>query len=231
MEDAMKLLFFIPVWKRPEITEICFMGIRRLQKIPGFQISAFSVISEPDMIPLCEKYGVDWCMHPNFPLGAKKNYGLSQAMKKDFDYLIELGSDDVLKDEVLQAYKWGSPVVGLLDFILMDVRTGSCKLLSTHIPKFGAGRAFRKDVLSEKLWNDGASRGMDNFSTFNLAKKGFMQSGAKWEFPLAVSLKSETNIWNYRQMLGKRYPIEKALCGLSEDEIHAISSLHATATV
>lgn len=227
----MKLLIFLAVWKRPEITEICFMGIQRLQKAPGFQISAFAVISEVEMIPLCEKYGIDWCMTKNSPLGAKKNYGVKQALRHDFDYMIEIGSDDLLKNEVLDAYQWDAPVLSLLEFVLIDTEKGKCKLLSSNIPKFGAGRALRRDVIEKgDLWHEKKNRGMDNSSSIRMAVNGFMQRGVKWNFPLAVALKSDTNLWSYRQMRGSKYPLDKALEGLSIEEVTAIKSLqYATA--
>ena len=82
-----KLLLFLAVWQRPVITEICFMGLERLRK--NFNVDAFAVISEDSMKPLCKKYSIDYCMHENLPLGSKKNYGLTQAMKKDFDFLVD----------------------------------------------------------------------------------------------------------------------------------------------
>lgn len=227
----MKLLIYTAVWKRPEITEICFMGIKRLQKVSGFDIGAFAVISEPEMIPLCEKYGVEWCMHKNHPLGEKKNYGIKQALRKDFEYLIEIGSDDLLKDEILQAYKWDAPVLGLMDFALIDVNKGYCKRVASNIPKFGAGRAIQRFVLeSMKLWDDKKINGLDNNSSRNLAVNGFMQRGVRCAEPVAVALKSEVSLWSYRSMPGAKYPIEKALEGLSVEEVTAIKSLqYATA--
>lgn len=227
----MKLLIFLAVWKRPEITEICFMGIQRLQKVPGFQISAFAVISEVEMIPLCERYGVEWCMAANHPLGAKKNYGVKEALRKDFEYLIEIGSDDLLKDEILQAYKWDAPVLGLMDFALINTHKGYCKKVTSSIPKFGAGRAIKRFVIeSMKLWDDNKIRGMDNNSSINLAVNGFMMRGVRCEDPVAIALKSELNLWGYSAMPGSKYPLEKALEGLSIEEVTAIKSLqYATA--
>lgn len=224
----MKILVFVPVWKRPEITEICFMGINRLQKVPGFQIKGFTVISEESMITLCEKYGIEWCITKNHPLGAKKNYGVKQALRHEFDYLIEIGSDDLLKDDVLRAYKWDSPVLGLMDFALINTETGSCKAVNTNIPKYGAGRAIKRFVCeSFALWEDGRSRGMDNSSCRILALNRIMQRGVKSEEPIAISLKSAENIWSYKGMPGTKYPLEKALSGLSEQEINAIQCLVA----
>lgn len=225
----MKILVFVPVWKRPEITEICFMGINRLQKVPGFEVKGFAVISEETMIPLCEKYGIDWCITDNNPLGAKKNFGQKQALRHEWDYMIEIGSDDLLKDEVLTAYKWDSPVLGLMAFALINTETGSCKSIKTTVPKYGAGRAIRRDIAERfDLWEGGRNKGMDNSSCRILALNRVMQKGVKSEEPLSISLKSQENIWSYKGMPGTRYPLEKALNGLSEEEITAIKALNVT---
>lgn len=209
------------------------MGINRLKKVPGFEVRGFAVVSEEDMIPLCEKHGIDWCITKNHPLGAKKNYGVKYALKYDFNYLIEIGSDDLLKDEVLTAYKWDFPVIGLMDFALINTEDGSCKSLKTNIPKYGAGRAIQRYVCeSFSLWEDGRSRGMDNSSCRILAENRIMQKGVKSDEPLVVGLKSAENLWSYKGLPGKQYPLEKALSGLSEEEINAIQSLiHAGAQV
>lgn len=224
----MKILVFVPVWRRPEITEICFMGINRLQKVEGFEVKGFAVISEESMIPLCEKYGIDWCITKNHPLGAKKNHGVKQALKHEFDYMIEIGSDDLLKNEVLTAYKWNGPVIGLMDFALINTVNGSCKSIKTNIPKYGAGRAIQRFVCeSFDLWEDGKNKGMDNSSCRILANNRVMQRGVKSDEPLSIALKSAENIWAYKTMPGRAYPLDKALSGLSEQEINAIQCLVA----
>jgi hypothetical protein len=230
MQDV-KLLFFLAVWKRPEITEICFMGLNRLKKLGRFHVEHFAVISEKSMIPLCEKYGIDWCMHENLPLGAKKNYGLTQAMKKDFDYLIEIGSDDILKNEFLDLYKYDCDVLALADFIMMNTVDGECRRLTKRHAYYGVGRAISKRALSSllshgmyQLWNDRINHGLDNQSTFFLAKRGFLEKRISSPEPVAIDLKSSVNIWPF-QKIGIEYPTEKALEGLSEEEVRAIKSL------
>lgn len=226
----MKILLFLPVWKRPEITEICFMGINRLKKVGIHQVSAFAVISEEEMIPLCKKYGIEYCFYKNYPLGEKKNYGLSQAMKIDFDYLVEIGSDDLLKNDFLSLYSWNLPVMKLADFIILDSETLKCKRLSGSIPKYGTGRAIHKDVLKDlKLWPDKANRGLDNSSMMRLAVAGVTQQWFKSEEPLSIDIKSEVNIWSYESSGGHSYPLEKALRGLSEQEIESIKALQHVA--
>ena len=222
----MKLLIFLAVWKRPEITEICFMSINRLQKVKEFDIKGFAVISEESMIPLCEKYGILWCMHENLPLGKKKNFGVQKALEYDFEYLIEIGSDDILKTEILQAYKWNAPVIGLMEFALLNTKNGDCKYIKTNAPKFGAGRAIKREALEAcKLWPDNVNQGMDNKSNFQLARNGFMAKGIRSDDPLVVALKSDTNIWPYKDIQGHKFSIEQTLNGLSTEEKTAIQCL------
>lgn len=104
----MRIVFFLACWRRPEITELCFVGLQRLAKHDPvrFDVRSFAVISEESMIPLCKKYGIDFLMHDNEPVGAKKNAGLNEVLNKyEFDYLIELGSDDLIFNGLLDYYE------------------------------------------------------------------------------------------------------------------------------
>jgi hypothetical protein len=225
----MKLLFFIPVWKRPEITEICFMGIYRLRRLGIHDISALAIISEEEMKPLCEKYGIEWCFYKNSPLGEKKNFGVQEAMKRDFDYLIEMGSDDLLKNEFLNLYTWDYPVMGLNDFIIINSEDGRCRRISGKALCFGPGRAISREALqSGNLWSDKQNRSLDKVSTFTLARRGFTEKRFKSDEPLCIDIKSAVNIWGYSP-IGSKYPFELALEGLSEQEIEAIKSLEHVA--
>ena len=227
----MKLLIFLAVWKRPEITEICFMGLNRLRKHPDYDINVLAVISEESMIPLCEKYNVSWVMHENQPLGAKKNFGISEAMKKEFDYLIEIGSDDVLKNEYLEVI---SPYLGVNNLIGIDhaayinAATGACRYIKSKT-SFGMGRAVRKSALEKvgKMWSNKQNKGMDKHSTFTMAQAGVLERRISSDLPLGIDIKSDVNIWGWRdiKMLTRPYSLDKALDGLSKEEINAIQCL------
>lgn len=151
-----KILIYLAAWKRPEITEICFLGIERLRRYnpAKYSISAFAVISEESMIPLCEKYGIDWCMHANKPVGKKKNYGLQQIIDHDFDYLLEIGSDDLVKSEALDLYAqyFGKHhYLSLGDVYFLNSETGEavCYEIETV---YGVGRLFSKKSIMESAW-------------------------------------------------------------------------------
>lgn len=231
----MKIILYLAVWQRPEITEICFMGIQRLMQRKDFDISAFAVISEESMKPLCDKYGIEYCVFNNFPLGEKKNNGLNEVMKKDFDYLIELGSDDLIKDEVIDAYK---PYFGVRDFLsltsvcFINSENGACKVTEPRT-FFGLGRAISKEGIKKaalrkdgkyRLWKSYLNKGLDNDSAFRLAFAGVLEKRVRTE-PIVIDIKSAVNLHGFEKIEGIDYPLEKALQGLSENEITAIRCL------
>lgn len=223
-----RLLVFIPVWKRPEITEICFMGIERLRNSGLFPIEALAVISEDSMIELCEKYSILWTMHVNQPLGEKKNHGLREALNLDWDYLIELGSDDLLKTEYLERFKnhIGQDVFGIDHFTFLNSEDGSCRNYKTK-NNFGLGRAISRKVVNKigNLWKPVATKSMDNYSMFLMASKGFLMKRMFSDTPLGIDIKSETNIWPFNYLMGKEASLEDTLTGLSEKEVSAIKNL------
>lgn len=227
-----KLLFYVAVWKRPEITEICFMGISRLRRVGIHDVSALAVISETSMIDLCVKYGVDYVMHKNYPLGEKKNAGLKRALEKGFDYLIDIGSDDLLKDEFLSLYPFEKDVYGLRDFVMMNSETGECRRLNDRDARFGVGRAISRRAVESlgKLWNDNQNHGLDNWSEFELAKAGFLGTNIRSEEPLAIDIKSEVNLWPFNYLMGAEYPLDSILQGLSDQEKTAIKCLVSSKT-
>lgn len=147
----MKFLVFLAVWKRPEITEICFMGLERLRSRSRFPIECFAVISEESMIGLCEKYNIKYTFYKNEPLGGKKNHGLTEAMKLEWDYLIEIGSDDLVKDELIEIYsKYAGKyeMFGSKDAVIIDSETGRCRRLQSDTV-YGLGRCISRKIFEK----------------------------------------------------------------------------------
>lgn len=225
-----KLLLFFPVWKRPEITEICFQGVNRLQKSGLFPIDAFVVISEESMIPLCEKYDIKYCFYKNEPLGEKKNYGLSKAMELEWDYMIEIGSDDLLFNSYLTAI---TPYLGVRDFfgighiIFMNSEDLTCRRIVTRHP-IGMGRVMSRKVVEKlgKIWSDEKHKGQDNNSYWRVVNAGFIPIQINSEKPLGIDIKSEVNFWPFNYFIGKEYSFEDAVSELSQEEIESIKRLY-----
>lgn len=223
----MKLLIYLAVWKRPEITEICFMGINRLRE--SFNIDALAVISEDEMKPLCDKYNVKYCFYKNHPLGEKKNYGLSQALNLDWDYVIEIGSDDLIKDELLKLYTplFGKyHLLGASELVFLNSKTGECRKFKSFI--HGAARAISREMVEKflPLWSDSLNRGLDRNSHFRLVIGGVPDKRVKGSHPLVIDIKSEVNIWKFMR-IGEKYSLSETLRGLSGEEINAIRNVAA----
>lgn len=160
------VLIFLAAWKRPAITEICFMGIKRLKN--RFPIETMCVISEEEMIPLCEKYGINWTFYKNDPLGEKKNHGLNEAMKLKWEYLLEIGSDDLVKDELIELYSehFGKDqYFGTKDAVIIDSETGKCRRLQSDTT-YGLGRCISRKIIQDHCY------GVDI-----LAKEGIITRG------------------------------------------------------
>ncbi len=145
-------MIFLAVWQRPEITRICFTGIKRLAQYDPkrFEVDALAVISEESMIPLCEEFGIKWVMHENKPLGRKKNFGLNACMRYQWDYLIEIGSDDILRNEILDLYEplmiRKTPFFGMKHLAFYDTKNGDCNRINT-VDVFGMGRCMERKML------------------------------------------------------------------------------------
>lgn len=187
----MKILFFLACWKRPEITEVCFLGLQRLKAYDPdrFRVNALAVISEESMIPLCEKYGIAYVMHDNKPLGKKKNAGLNECFKHEWDYLIELGSDDLLRNEVLDLYeplmKKGYPLFGMRHLVFYNSETAEARRYDCA-DVHGLGRCMSRDMLqrvTKSVECDILEDFVGDRQVFNKGKREFVpvDYAANWE--------------------------------------------------
>jgi hypothetical protein len=226
-----KLLVYLAVWKRPHITEICFNGIKRMQTHPDYDIQAVAVISEVEMIPLCEKYGVNWVMADNKPLGRKKNTGLQFCKQFDFDYLMEIGSDDLITNRLLTHYKefLSHGFFGVRDLAYIDSESGECRRLKSKTT-FGAGRIISRSYLDKcgwQLWKDHLNKGLDNNSILKFAHNRIgYKMVPEMDRPGVIDLKSSTNIWKFNRGLGEPYDKNLIFDDLSNVEIEMIEACY-----
>jgi hypothetical protein len=131
------------------------MGLKRLMEYDPvrFQCSAFAVVSEESMADLCRAYGIEYITYPNDPVGMKKNAGMDEVLKrKDFDYLIELGSDDLILNGILDSYEpymqAGEHFFGAKQIVFIDAIMGHCRQWAFD-PELnpGLGRCMSRKLL------------------------------------------------------------------------------------
>jgi hypothetical protein len=138
----------ITLWQRPEITEICFQGVERIKK---HGVSPICIYSDDENKELVEKFGFEGYYHENLPLGKKLNFGLKKGLESEWDYLIQIGSDDLLSDELFEIYKpWiesKEPAFGISKMYYYDIATGKAAYHESDYP-FGCARMIHRDVLN-----------------------------------------------------------------------------------
>lgn len=232
MLTKINILVYLAVWRRPEVTKLCFLGLDRIRKHKAFNIQCLAVISEPDMIPLCESHNIKWVMYQNYPLGKKKNYGLKAASQYDFDYLLEIGSDDIITDALLDQYLDyfnRYEFFGVSDIAYIESESGECRRLISHSTTYGAGRCISREILEKadwKLWKDDLNRGLDNDSNRKINNLGYHFHKVKpIDEPGLIDVKSGENIWKFNYFLGKEYNPSKMLSSLSQSELNCLNSL------
>lgn len=223
----MKILALVPAYRRRHITMVCYAGLTRLideASEAGFSLAPLIIASEPEDAALAESFGFDCARSPNLPLGRKLNAGLSVALQSEWDYLMTLGSDDLLAVGFFDASKWAPlfsvptclrrrlPMFGLADIAIYDYLTGRVKTYHT-IASFGAGRFIRRDMVEKTwqakgfLWEPERNQGLD-FSSERMVTQacGFRNVRlvpiSNSSLPMVLDIKTNENIHTYDSLPG-----------------------------
>jgi hypothetical protein len=233
----MKILLFTAIQGRQHITELFLMGVKRLQMFSGHEVSLLCVASEQEDIDFLTERGIEYCVAPNKPLSSKFEFGFKEAIKKDFDYMLRMGSDDLLDHNIFESHynrlmSEGKPFFGLKTIAEIEHDT-----LDTVISNYMPARAGRLlgagSMLSRSLclnFNDKPlyskkplNRGLDNASETELKKYAspiVVDTGK----PSLIDVKSKKNIWPFRSLIknAKKADFEKTVSFLSEQEYHQL---------
>jgi len=162
---------------------------------------------------LCREYGFMYLERPNEPLGHKFNEGLRVFKNIDVDYIIIMGSDDLISNNLIEAYmpfmKKRKDVIGILDIYFYDILEKQLHYLSGYGLRpqdkhrkgesLGLARCIKRDVVERlgwQLWMNGINKGLDWTMTQRLKRFGVRPIGLKLRDigALAVDLKSGNNI-------------------------------------
>lgn len=130
--------------------EVFLKGLERLKKEhEDIELMPFAVYSAPKEGRMLKKYGVRSFQFDNEYVGRKKNAGLRELMKLDWDYMLELGSDDLVHPGLLWMYRpyfqQGVNCFGINSCWFVDVETKRVALWK-HDYAIGAGRCIKRSV-------------------------------------------------------------------------------------
>jgi hypothetical protein len=179
------------------------------------------------------KNGFKFVEAPNDCLGTKMNIGIERALEYDFDYLMNLGSDDIITKDLFKAYepyfKDKKPFFGSTRLTFLDSRSKEAKTFDYGV-MIGAGRCIRRDVLEscavvdgEVIMYDKIQAGLDMNSAKKFAKWSMIE--IKNDYDTIYDIKSDVNIWAYDIMKGNNIDFGDAVSGLNTKQIDSILEL------
>jgi len=207
----MKALIFIPVWRRVPEAKLTYKGIHRIQKVlkeEEIDSQVLVISSEPEHTELAkkEKFLVTEC--ENFPVGQKHNCGLNYAMSLEWDYLFQMGSNNLLTDTYIQLWaktaKENVKIFGTRKFYnilpdrehITEFKTKYAYILS------GVGRGIRRDIIEECLktgpvWPEYENKKLDRGSRLKLnVDKTEVVNLTPDNVPTVVDIRTETEDLN-----------------------------------
>ena len=216
----------VPLWKRPEIVKL-FIERMRLTMPDNFELIPYFVISEEDpfykvLIKLTRGYKI--FLYKNDPLGEKKNAALLHAMQWDWDYIMDMGSDNLwisylwyLYDEYLDVYEY----FGIKNLHFIDIiQNRACYLEGYHldvndnITALGVGRCVHRDIINDikEPWRNNWNHGMDGCSHHKITQAGYnctvIDNG---EVPTILDVKTATNLNLYIDIVNGAIEIKPRL--------------------
>jgi len=215
----MRVAILTAFWHRPRISMLYWRGIDRLTACARslrVDLTTVAVVSpdDPENERLARAYATLVARAPNQPLADKWNTASLAAQRLAPDYVLILGSDDLVSDALfrsqVEAMRRGVPHSGLTDFYLYNAATHRAAYWPGYPQghkrrgrSIGVGRFYARSVLEQLEWAlwPGSDRttGMDGLSDDRLVAHGVplhAQSSADWG-GVALDVKSEQNVWAF----------------------------------
>jgi hypothetical protein len=211
----MKVAIVSLVWKRPEVFEMFAKGIKHLIANSKNEYIVIIAGSEGETSrQMVEKHGFIYTEMPNEPLSEKANKPVLIAKEHNVDYVLAVGSDDVISPGLMAAYdkrmKKAMDYIAVLDFYFYDLKSGRASYWGGYLEDYrkgcacGAGRLMSKKLMDAwgwQPWEVKHSRVLDN----SIQEKLKITSHTSDVFSIkeqglyALDIKSATNMTPFAQ--------------------------------
>ena len=212
-----KVALLTTVWGRPDVTKFVLNYYNTARIDPDIELIKFAVGSEGEASRAwCESAGWTYVEWDNRPLSDKWQAGLHELQAVEPDFLITIGSDDIVTSNYLKKITNHCPVdgcTGIYDFWFLDLagrrmgywseRDRSTPFGGGYIRTLGAGRCYSKHVLNAldwKLWPQGHENKLDGLAEMKMIQTLHrkptcysMQNLGTW----AMDIKSGHNLWRF----------------------------------
>lgn len=237
----MKILVFIPTWKRSNITEMCFISLERLRdtaRSSGFELIPFIVCSDQLNAELAMDFGYEIFHYKNNPFGEKKNAGVEEALKMEWDYLMELNSDGIITDHLFNLYRKmfdkNIDFFGVRTVHFVDIINRKAKRFQYAVTDIiGSGRCYSRKMVEHIfesvgwLWHYRLEKGLDHNALHVANRSGWFHKQVDPGNKVGlIDIKSEVNIWPYEHFkLVPDIDFNIVLESLTKDEQECLLSL------
>jgi len=160
----MKVSICTAVWKRPEVFEMFAKGVKHLQE--NFkQVEFITIVAGSEGIEskrMVESKGFVYVEMPNDPLALKVNQPILLARNLGADYVLCVGSDDIITPELMGLYYKHMinkiDYIAVSDFYFYDTVSGKSIYWGGYTESYrlghacGAGRLISKNLLNQWSW-------------------------------------------------------------------------------
>ena len=213
----------VPIWKRPELTQIFIEQLRRLKE----KHNILSIVVASEGQRFMKTHVID---RPNFPLGEKINSGIKEAMRIGCSHVLLLGSDDFMSDSLVEFYirqakESRFQMVGLLDCYFYDTQSKSFTYWSGYDGErsgelVGAGKLISRDVLdlcNGNLFVSAQNRALDASMSVQLSPFGIKTGRFRCSHigPM-VDIKDSHNLTPFKMWPNSRNADQKQLNDIPE---------------
>lgn len=212
----MKIAIITAMWKRPEVFDLFGMNTNVLiSQVKGYEIQVFVAGSEGRRSKrLADEYGFNYVEYPNEQLYSKFNAAVRLAKKWRPDYLLMMGSDDIIDLPMFENYikpmQKGIDFIGCLDWCFLDINTMKACMWLGYTERgrkgitCGAGRMLSSKLLAKMDWRpwDKPVNGARMDGTMQKKLKSIQHTSYCFRMGSGVGLdiKSETNITNIKKI-------------------------------
>jgi hypothetical protein len=190
----------------------CLRELKKLIEQIEYDVNVLCVVSEPEYVHAIELLGFNTLAYKNDTVGEKINAGIKYALDfYEWDYLMVMNSDSVIKKELFDFYKpyfeSENLFFGVNKVTFVNWKTKEAKDFVYEFSILGVGKCIHRSV-AEKLGGnlyEHQNRCLDDTLMDRLMKIGVGGTMVQYEGQLVYDIKSETNIhpWENFENRGK----------------------------
>jgi glycosyltransferase involved in cell wall biosynthesis len=200
--------------------------------------------NERRILKTCLDYGLQYKEYDNLPLGRKWNFGAAWARESDPDYLMIVGSDDIISndtfDALYQLMHRDYDFAGLLDLFIYQAGDEKIKYWNGYEGErkgepIGAFRVLSRrtlDRINWELWDNELNMSLDGSMTRRIKALPELKTASvilSKKGGFALDIKAGRNICKYERYKGDMVSAKKLLYKhLPMDEAEAILALEFT---